>query len=185
MSPKIKLIAGLGNPGEEFKNSYHNVGFLALDLLAKNFSVKKFKKSRQSPFAYFKKNSLILLKPLTFMNESGKAIAAAAKFFKIKPEEILIIHDDSDIYLGDFKLSFNRGSAGHRGIESIIKYLKGKNFWRLRIGIRSAELQRKKAGEFVLSKMKKNEKKKIYSVLLKAVGEIENFIEKLTPSGED
>lgn len=185
MKPKIKLIAGLGNPSEDYKESYHNVGFLALDFLVKNLSSKKFQKSKRLPFLYIKENSLILIKPLTFMNESGKAIFAAANFFKIKPEEMLIIHDDSDIYLGNFKISFNRGSAGHRGVESIIKSFGKKNFWRLRIGIRPKKPQREKAEKFVLSKMKKSEKEKIYSVLLKAVGEIENFIEKLTPSGED
>lgn len=185
MTPKIKLIAGLGNPSKEHEDSYHNVGFIALDFLTKRLLAKKFKTNKKLPFLCFKKNSLILIKPSTFMNESGKAISAAANFFKIKPEEILIIHDDSDIYLGNFKLSFNRGSAGHRGVESIIKHLGGKNFWRLRIGIRSKASQREKAGQFVLSKIKKDEKRKIYSALLKASGEIENLIEKLTPSGED
>jgi len=85
------------------------------------------------------------------MNESGKAVKEAVKYFRAKPEEILIIHDDSDIELGKYKISFGRGSAGHQGVESIIKSLGTKNFWRLRIGIRRTK--RKKAGEFVLKKI--------------------------------
>ncbi len=97
------------------------------------------------------------------MNKSGKAVAEAKKRFKVKSEEILIIHDDSDIELGKYKFSFGRGSAGHKGIESIIKALKTKNFWRLRIGIRSkkvglsAEARRAKAEDFVLKKITKKD----------------------------
>ncbi len=114
----IKLIVGLGNPGKEYENTRHNIGFIFVDKL-----------SEQA------KTEFIVEKPQTFMNNSGTEVLALSKINKIKPENILIVHDDIDISWGNFKFSFGRSSAGHKGIESIIKALKTKNFWRLRIGI--------------------------------------------------
>ncbi|MEK7657876.1 MAG: aminoacyl-tRNA hydrolase [Patescibacteria group bacterium] len=171
---KVKLVIGLGNPGKEYYKTYHNVGFLIIDFL----KIPKFKTSASKKFEYAKINDLILIKPLFFMNESGKAVLDAIKYFKIKPEEILAVHDDSDIELGKYKLSFGRASAGHNGVESIIQSLKTKNFWRLRIGIRKisnnskrtkaglpAEARRAKAGEFVLRKISASDMK-IFNILL-------------------
>ena len=153
---EIKLIIGLGNPGSEYKNTYHNVGQLLIDHLAGEKA--NFKK--KSSFEYLQlTNLLTLVKPLTFMNQSGGAALNARKYFNSKPREILVVHDDSDIPLGSFKLSFGRGSAGHQGIESIIKSLKTNKFHRLRIGVRpSKEIRRKKAGELVLKKIPTREK---------------------------
>jgi len=150
-----KLIIGLGNPSKEYEKTYHNVGFLFIDSLAKN----GFKKEKS--FSFAKEGKVVLVKPLVFMNESGRAVSEAVKYFsssknKVSPEEILIVHDDSDIFLGDHKFSLGRGSAGHRGVESIIKSLKTKDFSRLRIGIRpmdEKETKREKAGDFVLKKI--------------------------------
>ena len=146
---KYRLIIALGNPGPEYATTYHNAGWLALDFLIQNLKLKaenfpsetgrslteKFKK--HDSFQYLKTKDYIFIKPQTFMNESGKAVAAALKYFsakdkssangKIKFEEILIIHDDSDIELGKIKISFGQGAAGHHGVESIIKNLKTKN----------------------------------------------------------
>jgi len=141
----IKLIIGLGNPGKEYEKTYHNVGFLAIDFLAKNPPAAK------------------LLKSGGYMNQSGSFVAKASKKYGVKPDEILIVHDDSDIELGKYKVSFGRGSAGHRGIDSIIKSLGTKNFWRLRIGIgrqianREAQIVKRKAKEFVLKKITKKD----------------------------
>ena len=143
----IKLIIGLGNPGKEYEKTYHNAGFLAIDFFVKNPATSNFKP----------------VKTDVFMNQSGSFVAKIAKKHSIKPEEILIIHDDSDIKLGKYKISFSRGSAGHNGVKSIIKALKTKDFWRLRIGIRpkvssikNQEL-RKKAEDFVLKKISKKD----------------------------
>lgn len=116
---KIKLIIGLGNPGKEYERTRHNTGFLFIDILENNLKNKK----------------IILAKSRSFINESGKAVAALIKFYKLKPENVLVVHDDIDIFWGKFKFSFGRSSAGHKGVDSIIKALKTKNFWRLRIGI--------------------------------------------------
>ena len=114
----IKLIVGLGNPGKEYENTRHNMGFIFIDKLSEQLKAK-----------------LIVEKPQNFMNNSGAAVLVLSKSHRIKPGNILIVHDDIDISWGNFKFSFGRSSAGHKGVESIIKALKTKNFWRLRIGI--------------------------------------------------
>ena len=141
VNPRIKLIVGLGNPDREYENTYHNIGFLAIDFLAKN------------PLA------VKLLKSDSYMNQSGLFVRKALKKYNTKPEETLIVHDDSDIELGKYKISFGRGSAGHRGIDSIIKSLKTKKFWRLRIGIRKSQKSkvRAKAGDLVLKKINRKD----------------------------
>ncbi len=151
----IKLVIGLGNPGKEYEKTYHNVGFLFIDYLIKNLQIFNFQFSILKP-----------LKTDVYMNESGGFVAKTLKKRGIKPEEILIAHDDSDIEIGKYKISFGRGSAGHNGVESIIKSLKTKNFWRLRIGIRPPVRisprqvrvsQRAKASAFVLKKISKKD----------------------------
>lgn len=137
MSDKIKLIIGLGNPDLEYKKTYHDVGHLFLDYLeTENFELKIKK----------------ILKTDVFMNKSGLFVKENLKKESVKPEELLIIHDDSDIELGKFKLSFGRNSAGHRGVQNIINQLKTNKFWRLRIGIRPAK-NKDKADQLVLKKI--------------------------------
>ncbi len=139
----IKLIVGLGNPGKEYENTRHNVGFLFIDQIKKSLDSKEFKFEKKlfseiAEASYKIQNTkykILLAEPQTFMNKSGDAVLALSKFYKIKPENILIVHDDIDILWSNFKFSFGRSSAGHKGVESIIKALKTKNFWRLRIGI--------------------------------------------------
>jgi len=133
-------------------------------------------KPHKGLFEYAKINGDIFAKPLVFMNESGKAIAAAAREFGAKPEDVMIIHDDSDIPIGDFKISFGKNAAGHRGVQSIIDALKSKNFTRIRIGIRpKTETRRKKAGAFVLAQITKEDKTAFEMVF----NEIESNIQKL------
>jgi len=176
----VKLIIGLGNPGVEYKNTYHNVGFIAIDYLAKNLRAEPISIPSRHHFTAFKTNRFYLAKPSSFMNQSGKPTAEIIKFFKTPPEQTLIIHDDSDIKLGSYKFSFGRGGAGHNGVQSIIDTLKtstegqsasgGKNFWRLRLGIRPISkhptpASRLKAGDFVLKNIKPAHLKIFYSVV--------------------
>lgn len=170
-SSHIKLIAGLGNPGARFENTYHNIGLLALDWLLKNKfgAVSHPSQKVRKLFEYRKIDDFVLLRPLIFMNEVGLAIDLAAQYFKITAANVLIIHDDSDIPLGQFKLSLDRGSAGHKGIESIIQRLGSKKFWRLRIGIRPAGFKGR-AEEFVLSKISGANRKKFAEVFEKIAG---------------
>ncbi len=183
---KIKLIAGLGNPGEEYAETYHNVGIIALEETIKNLKDGAAPKKFRDIFINHKSGGKIFLKPLCFMNESGGTLKTALKHFGIKPEDLLVIHDDSDIEIGNFKLSFGRNSGGHKGVESIIKSLRTKNFWRFRIGIRpkmppsKAVLptltRRTKAEEFVLKRMSDHDKKIFLPVFKKIAEKIYNLL---------
>ena len=158
---KFKLIIGLGNPGKDYENTYHNAGFLFINYLMENQQVQSSKLKVKSSE--------------TYMNESGKFVAKELKKSGTKPEELLIVHDDSDIELGNYKLSFNRNAAGHHGVESIIKALKTKNFWRLRIGIRPPQKKgspRLKAEKFVLKKITAADKKMLEKVFEKATAKL-------------
>ena len=158
MKTKIRLAIGLGNPTADYADTYHNIGMMLLEFIA---SPEAEWKENPKKFSYCKKGPLTLMKPLAYMNESGKMAVPALAFAKAKPENLLIAHDDSDIALGEYKLSFGRNSAGHRGVDSFVKALRTKNFWRLRIGIRPKERSgaRKKAGDLVLVKVKSSHKK--------------------------
>ncbi|MBI2033991.1 MAG: aminoacyl-tRNA hydrolase [Candidatus Liptonbacteria bacterium] len=172
ISRKIEIVVGLGNPGDAYKYTYHNLGFLALEYLALKIKKEtgfdlKFKTSKSKKFSHAKACGIIFLKPLTFMNEVGQAVKTALKFFKIPKEKMLVIHDESDLNLGDYRFSFNRGSAGHRGVESIIKEIGSKSFVRLRIGVRHKESKsiRMPALRFILKKISPLDRKILYSVL--------------------
>lgn len=164
-SKGIKLIFGLGNPGAAYANTYHNAGIIFLDYIANATEKNEFKKSVGGLFAYRRTGGTILAKNLNFMNEAGDAVKKAAIVNKIKPAEILLVHDDSDLRLGEIKFSFGRGAGGHKGVASTIKTLKTKSFWRLRIGIRpQREKIRAKAMIFVLRPIKSADRKILEAV---------------------
>ncbi|KKS18900.1 MAG: Peptidyl-tRNA hydrolase [Parcubacteria group bacterium GW2011_GWC1_41_7] len=146
--PKIKVILGLGNPGSEYAQTRHNFGKSLINQFFQNPKILKFSQ-------YEAIGSIKIATPLTFMNESGKAAAELQKALKVKPEEILVIHDEADLPFLWIKITQGAGSAGHKGIESVMRALKSKNFWRLRVGIQGK--QRKKAEELVLKKFSKAE----------------------------
>ncbi|MDI6820702.1 MAG: aminoacyl-tRNA hydrolase [Patescibacteria group bacterium] len=164
--PIIKLIIGLGNPGKEYENTYHNIGMIFLDYLLKQFINQKLNFKSIKNFSFIKTtDGLVISKPEIFMNESGRAIKEILKYFNIKPENTVIVHDDSDIKLGNYKIEFDRGPAGHKGIESIINSIGSRLFWRIRIGVREkSEIKRQKAEEFILKKIKKGELEKLIDV---------------------
>ncbi len=146
-----KLLIALGNPDAKYQNTYHNVGFLFVDNLEENRQILNFQISN--------------FKSTEYMNKSGMFVAKELKRAGIKPENLLIVHDDSDIELGKYKLSFGRGAAGHHGVESVQTTLKTKNFWRLRIGIRPVdEKVRQKSEIFVLKKINVADKKTLDGV---------------------
>ncbi len=164
--PSYKIIAGLGNPGKEYENTYHNAGFLAVDYFINKVKRLSLKTVKDKKFEYAKNGNAIFVKTLTYMNESGLPMKNSLKYFKAVPDELLVMHDDSDILLGEYKLSFERGSGGHKGIESIINHLKTNKFWRIRIGIRppaKSGTPRKKAVEFVLKKISPSHKRLLMS----------------------
>ncbi len=145
------LIIGLGNPDPTLEETYHNIGSRAVQWIADNAGAPKFR-AHKGLFAYAKSGSTIFIRPLVYMNESGRAVKDAIHVFGARAKDIVIIHDDSDIPIGEFKRVTGGSSAGHNGIRSIIDHLHTEDFARIRIGIRTAnEAHRKKAGEFVLS----------------------------------
>lgn len=130
------MIAGLGNPGSAYINNRHNFGFMVLDFLQKSLSFPDFVKK---PYALISQQTVqnqpfLLVKPLTFMNHSGQAIAEMARFYKIPLENIYIFHDDLEVALGRVKVKQGGGHAGHNGLRSI-DHMGGKNYWRIRLGI--------------------------------------------------
>ena len=145
-----KLVIGLGNPGREYEDTYHSVGALAVRAIAGTLAWKPYKKL----FLSASSDGTAFVLPLVFMNESGRAASAAAKKFGTPPEDIVLVHDDSDLPVGTYKISIGRGSAGHKGAQSVIEALGTNAFTRIRIGIRPPrEARRRKAGEFVLKKI--------------------------------
>ncbi|PIU33151.1 aminoacyl-tRNA hydrolase [Candidatus Woesebacteria bacterium CG_4_10_14_0_2_um_filter_39_14] len=145
----MKLIIGLGNPGEKYQNSRHNLGFMVLDEFARKIlplTKTKWGTSQKanSQFIIFNSqfisslretNSFILVKPQTMMNASGFAVAKMSNFYKVKPEDIWVVHDDVDLPLGKIKIRLGGAAAGHHGVESIIQQLGTDKFVRFRLGI--------------------------------------------------
>ena len=156
----MKLIVGLGNPGSEYNNTRHNIGFYYLDLFA-NKSNLSFKEKFNGLYSKLNINGeeVILLKPLTYMNLSGDCVIKFVNYYKINIEDILVIHDDLDIEFGKFKLKRNGSSGGHNGIKSIISNLNGEDFKRLKIGISKSNLMDTK--DYVLGKFTKEEQEKL------------------------
>jgi PTH1 family peptidyl-tRNA hydrolase len=133
MSAPIKLVVGLGNPGREYEQTRHNAGFWWLDALARQAGAG-FGKEGKFHGEVAKAGNVWLLKPLTFMNRSGQAVGALAKFYQIAPEEILVAHDEMDLPPGGVKMKTG-GAAGSNGIKDIVNHLGTRDFWRLRLGI--------------------------------------------------
>ncbi len=142
-----KLLVGLGNPGKDYEATRHNAGFLALDALVNSDALKSArfanKKDLFSEVATVAVEgmTIILAKPQTFMNMSGKAVAALKKFYDLEDKDIWVIHDDLDIPLGKAQIRFGGGTAGQHGLESIIEHIKTADFGRVRVGIRGHELR--------------------------------------------
>ena len=133
----MKLIAGLGNKGDEYKLNRHNTGFIILDyILGKNTDWKKFSGTEALFFKdHILGKSVQYLKPMSLMNNSGISISFIREKNKIQLKDIIVIYDDIDLPIGTMKLSFDRGSGGHNGVESVIKKLKSREFLRVRVGI--------------------------------------------------
>src|SRR3990167_6435348 len=128
------IIVGLGNPGAEYENTRHNTGRMILDMFRQKNDLPEWQEDKKLKSLISKKNKITLLLPETFMNKSGEAIAKIIKSKKAA-ESLVVIHDDLDLPLGRFKISFNHGAGGHRGVLSIVKALKTEAFTRIRVGI--------------------------------------------------
>ncbi len=171
------LIVGLGNPGAEYRLNRHNFGFMVLDALAERWSVplKKIKFKAIIGEDRFKGNKVILAKPLTFMNESGRAVAPLLRYFKCPPENMLIIHDDLDLSLGTLRIRPSGGTSGQRGMESIIKLAGTQDFPRMRLGI-SRPPGQMDPKDYVLKNFLASEEELKKMVINQAIEAIECFV---------
>ena len=168
----MKLVVGLGNPGRKYKSTKHNVGFMCLDYFAKENKLK-FKKDNKFSGETLRMGNLVLLKPHTFMNESGQSVRKIMNFYNISENDILIIHDDLDLPLGKTRLREKGSSAGHNGIKSIMSNIQTEEFKRVRIGIDKNPLYEPK--NYVLSSFSKKEKALVEPILIKVSEIITDF----------
>ena len=160
------LIAGLGNPGKEYENTRHNVGFLTIDSIAESLGVKITKKGFQSLYSLgrFEAHKVLLLKPQTYMNNSGNALREAKEFYKIDTDKIIVVHDEIDLPLGRIKLKKDGGSAGHNGIKSILANIGSDDFARVRVGV-GKPYDKNNVIKHVLSGFSKEERQQLPEVI--------------------
>ena len=167
----MKLIVGLGNPGKEYEKTRHNSGFLAMDLLAEkcNCTITREKWSALIAQVQIQGVSVLLMKPLTYMNDSGRAVAQAVNFYHIKPEDILVIHDDIDLPVGNLRIRQKGSDGGQRGMRSIIQALGTRDIARIRIGVGHSEAgNHKVVPDWVLSPVEKDLREEYQGILQKA-----------------
>jgi len=170
MTP-IRLVAGLGNPGREYAATRHNAGFWLVDALAQKLGASLAPESR---FAgdVGKAGALRLVKPSTYMNESGRSVGALAHFFDIAPDEILVVHDELDLKPGEAKMKLGGGVAGHNGLRDIQAALGSADFWRLRLGIghpRDSALPQQDVVDYVLHPPRAEERAALDAAITRAL----------------
>ncbi len=180
----MKLIVGLGNPGSRYTKTRHNVGFMIIDALFESLKheglstpelSKKFNAVISGGVVQGEK--ILLVKPMTFMNNSGQSVGLIAHFYKISEKDIIVVHDDKDIPLGEIKMQKDRGHGGHNGIKSIIEHLKTKEFHRMRVGIKSKNEKRMEdTSRFVLGKFSLFEKPLLHDVIKQSVKNLQEMI---------
>lgn len=172
----MKLIVGLGNPGKQYENTRHNMGYNTIDKLAEKLGIKfdKEKFKGQLAIGSLKNEKFILLKPLTFMNLSGEAVGKVAKFYDIDPLDILVIYDDMDLPIGKLRVREKGSSGGQNGMKNIISHLNTQDFPRIRIGIGKPD--NKDIINYVLSKFNKDDSQIINEVTSKAADAAYDFI---------
>lgn len=173
----MKIIFGLGNPGLKYAKTRHNVGFMVVDGIKETYNFPEFEFNNKlncemsaGNAILRSKNRIILVKPQTFMNNSGQTARAVLDFYKLTPENIIVIHDDIDLPLGEYKIATHSGSAGHNGVTDIISEIGTKDFKRIRIGIATGDLRNPiDPADFVLQKFPKEELQKITELAEKII----------------
>lgn len=165
-----RLLVGLGNPDPPYATTYHNVGFLFIDYALHACSSPDAWKHANG-FSYLQTRDTTFVKPTVFMNESGKAVSAALRQLKVLPRDLYLVHDDTDIALGSYKLSFDKHAGGHRGVQSVLDALHTSAFYRIRIGVRASSLflgiplrRRVPAAALVLQKIRASHRRTLETV---------------------
>jgi len=189
----MKLVVGLGNPGEKYERTRHNLGFMTVEHFLKDFELAKSTswensvkfKSDIAQIEWQPKHGVlekvILVKPKTYMNNSGLAIQLITSYYKLPTTDVWITHDDIDLPLGSLKIRFGGASAGHHGVESVMEHLNTDKFWRFRMGIGEAgKIKNQKlrnVEDFVLSDFTGSERGKLKDLIKKGVKAIETSLE--------
>lgn len=174
----MKMIVGLGNPGKQYETTRHNVGFMAIDQVASDYQLNwslDTKFQAKVATAIINGEKVLFVKPMTYMNESGRAVEAIRHYYKVDPVDILIIYDDLDLPTGKLRLRQSGSAGGHNGIRSIIAQLGKQNFKRLRIGIDRPKQQ--SVVDYVLGKVTDDEKEKLDAAFARAQEAVEDWIQ--------
>jgi peptidyl-tRNA hydrolase, PTH1 family len=174
----IRLFVGLGNPGQEYEDTRHNAGFWFIDDLARRLGVTLLPDRAYHGFvarANTPQGPVWLLQPQTYMNLSGKSVAALARFFKITPEEVLVVHDELDLPPGQVKLKKGGGHGGHNGLRDIHAQLGTPDYWRLRLGIGHPGVKHEVAN-FVLRKPPQSEREAIFKCISQSLDAVDAML---------
>ncbi len=164
----MKMIVGLGNPGGEYEKTRHNVGFMVVE------EISNFKLVPKLEAEICKLDGILLVKPATFMNDSGRAVQKVMQFYKCGLEDLVVIHDDLDIQLGDYKIQKEKGPKIHNGVNNIEQVLGSKDFTRIRVGIDNREVRDESGKDYVLGRFSKEEEVVIDRI-------IKEIVEKVIP----
>lgn len=173
----MKVVVGLGNPGNEYHETRHNIGFMAVDALAKelNISLDKNKFKGQIGEGFLNGEKIILVKPMTYMNLSGETVGPLLSWYKLDRADLLVVYDDMDLSLGQLRIRRKGSSGGHNGMKSIIAHLNTEDFSRLKIGIGSPRFN---VINYVLGKFEKDEKQIVEEAINRAVEAAKVFLTK-------
>jgi peptidyl-tRNA hydrolase, PTH1 family len=180
----MKLIVGLGNPEDKYMGTRHNLGFLVLDEFRRKLNLGEWSLEKKLKSEVIKNGELILARPQTYMNNSGMGVSALAKYYKVEPEDVVIIHDELDLHRGQIKLRMGGAAAGHHGVESVIDALGTDKFIRLRLGIgnwrtEGAEKSADKIGteKYVLEPFTQKESSDVKKMIKTAIKALEILLE--------
>lgn len=173
--PASWLVVGLGNPGDQYENTRHNAGFQVIDALADrgNFPVQRLKFHALTNTATVGGQGVLVMKPVTYMNLSGQAVGAAARFYKISPDHVLVISDDVDLPLGKLRIRKGGSAGGHNGLKSIIQHLGTDQFPRLKVGVGSKPHPDYDMADWVLGKLQGEDKKIMDDAAVRAAQAVE------------